>query len=421
MSKIVWLRGTQIGREFELKGSTVTIGRAPENTVAVGSGRASRAHAEIRADAGGFLLVDLDSANGTYVNGQRLSEPYRLRVGDLFEIGDELFRFEAPEPFAVTTVHPPGDMSQQKPPSTPPPSPSKPRSSQPSGAPGRPAPPIRPPAGQPRRLNTTSMIVIGGIILILVMLLLWALLGGGGAGPPALSSIIAPRAAQIAPSSPASWTVLVYMAGDNDLEADAVRDMNEMEQAGSDGNVQVIVQFDRAGRAGDGERWSSTRRYLVARDEDPVQITSPFLEDLGELNTGDAQTLADFITWGVRSYPAERYALVIWDHGSAWAGVAGDTTSAGDTLSMPELEQALNTAQLQLDGTRLALIGFDACLMAQVDVLLSVAPYGDTAVASAELIPNDGWDWRAWIERLKADPQQDGPAAARAAVETYRD
>jgi hypothetical protein len=216
----------------------------------------------------------------------------------------------------------------------------------------------------------------------------------------------------------ADWTVLVYLAGDNDLEADALRDLAEMEQVGSNTQVQIVVQFDRAGRAGAGERWAGTRRYLIQRDNDLVQIGSPVVGDLGQLSSGDPQNLANFIVWGERQYPAQRTALVIWDHGSAWGGIAFDASAGGDGLSLPELEQALATAQAQTD-TRLDLIGFDACLMSQLDVLLAVAPYGQVGVASAELEPNDGWDWAALLTRLEASPQSDAAAFGRAAVETY--
>jgi hypothetical protein len=410
-SKIVWLRGTQIGREFELADTVVSLGRSPENTIPVGSGRASRRHAEIRADPGGYVLVDLDSANGTLVNGDRIVEPYRLSAGDLFEVGDELFRFEAATPDWMTTLSPIPATKLQDPPPGPAPAPA-------------PQQPVARPAASRRRSRLILLVVLVIVVLLVAAIGVAVVTtrAAGGPGGLAFDLIGGPlggAASPADPAAPAEWTILVYLAGDNNLEADALRDLNEMEAVGSSDQVRVVVEFDRAGRAGDGERWTSARRYLIARDGDTTRVTSPVLAELGEQNTGDPQTLADFVVWGVRQYPARRYALVIWDHGSAWAGTAFDTTSAGDGLSLPELQQALATAQAQLDGLSLDLIGFDACLMGQLDVLLSVAPYGHTAVASPELEPNDGWDWAAWLNRAHADPQLDGPGLARAAVETY--
>lgn len=428
-AKIVWLRGTQIGAEFDLNDATVSLGRSPENSVPVGSGRASRRHAEIRADTGGYLLVDLDSANGVLVNGQRITEPYRLRAGDLFEIGDELFRFEAaPIQTSALPTQPAQPLPQ---PSAPKPYalPTPPLQSK---LPARLQPQVQPVAAQPQpavkpgRLRWILLVVLIVVILLVAAISVSVLSRSGSSIPPgSLSANVASGPLAAAPalsgnvSAIADWTVLVYLAGDNNLEADALRDLNEMEQVGSNQRVQVVVQFDRSGKAGEGLSWSGTRRYLIERDGDQIAVGSPVLTDLGALNTGDPQVLSDFIVWGVRQYPARHYALVIWDHGSAWAGVAFDSGADGDGLNLLELEQALGTAQAQIDGTRFDLIGFDACLMAQLDVMLAVAPYGRVMVASAELEPNDGWDWAGLLERLQSDPTIDGPALGRAAVETY--
>ncbi len=434
-SKIVWLRGTQIGREFELTEATLTIGRSPENTIAVGSGRASRRHAEVRHDPGGYLIVDLESANGTLVNGTRINEPYRLHVGDLFEIGDELFRFESAEPTWATTrttglsmPELPAALPSELPDATAVPV-------VPAATPTvRPAPvalttPMAPPETVKRGISRGVWVAIL-IVVILLVAAIGVYVASSRAGmsptPIGLTLAGAPSATlqkrapvEGLPAPPAAWTVLVYLAGDNDLEADALRDINEMELVGSSDQLHIVVQFDRAGRTGVGDRWASTRRYLIERDDDQQQMHSTLLQDLGELNTGDPQNLADFLVWGLRQYPARHTALIIWDHGSAWAGTAFDISSANDGLSLPELQQALTTAQTQLDGLRLDVIGFDACLMGQLDVLLAVAPYANVLVASAELEPSDGWDWGALLERLNNAPNSSGADVGRAAVETY--
>jgi hypothetical protein len=413
-SKLVWLRGTQIGVEYALSSATISLGRSADNTIAVGSERASRRHAEVRRDAGGYLLVDLNSANGTLVNGARISEPYRLNAGDLFEIGDELFRFEAADVISATVlpnVRPAVTAPEVNSAGT---------------------PTIRPlnnktePITTPRRRMAPILIIVLILIIALVAAIgVYVATSRAGGVPPILPALAATAPAlKVAPiassqSPPTTWTILVYMAGDNDLEADALRDMNEMELVGSSDQLHLIVQLDRAGRAGSGEVWASTRRYRIQQDNNPEQINSTLLADLGELNTGDPQHLADFIVWGLKTYPAEHTALVIWDHGSAWAGTAFDLTSANDGLSMPELQQALTTAQTQLDGHRFDAFGFDACLMGQLDVLLAVAPYADTLVASAELEPSSGWDWGALLAQVGNGTVVDGRSFGSAAVETY--
>ncbi|MCK2220296.1 FHA domain-containing protein [Actinomadura sp. ATCC 31491] len=71
----------------------MTFGRRSDSTVVIASGRASRAHAEVRPDGGRYVLHDLGSRNGTLVNGARVVT-HVLRPGDVITIGDEVFGFE---------------------------------------------------------------------------------------------------------------------------------------------------------------------------------------------------------------------------------------------------------------------------------------------------------------------------------------
>ena len=74
------------GRRFDLHG-TVTMGRASENVLVLGDGQISRRHAIIQAQGEAeFWLVDLGSANGSYLNGRRVAQPVRLRSGDTIRL-----------------------------------------------------------------------------------------------------------------------------------------------------------------------------------------------------------------------------------------------------------------------------------------------------------------------------------------------
>ncbi|NTU82105.1 MAG: hypothetical protein HGA45_22455 [Chloroflexales bacterium] len=222
--------------------------------------------------------------------------------------------------------------------------------------------------------------------------------------------------------SAARWTVLVYIASDNDLEAAALNDMLEIASVGSSAQLSVVVQLDRisslaAWDSTDAGNWDGTKRLLVRPGMTPDAWTSA--EDLGELNTGDPANLADFITWGVTSYPADHYALIIWSHGAAWQGLAIDDTSGRDGLTLPELRTALISARERAGYATLDLIGFDACLMSQLDVLETIAPFAQVAVASAELEPTQGWAWDVWLDALAANPEQDAYAIAPVIVDSY--
>jgi hypothetical protein len=444
--QLIGLRGALASQSIQLGAAPMTFGRNPDNTIVLATGRASRRHAEIRPEGADYILTDLGSANGTFVNGQRLTAPHRLRPGDTFDIGDDSFRFDAPPALDKTIVVAPAAVRPYQPPAPAefgalPAAPHQPVPGASQGLlPATPALAAEPP--KRRGIGRTLLIVLGVLGLVFVA----ACIGGAMLISRGAASIISSGQTSVAVGTPrptaasgaaataipagdsgstsADWTVLVYLDGDNNLERDAVADFNEMEQAGSTDKVNVVVQFDRVRSNGPEDDssngdWDTTKRFLIAQDGDKRKMASQELEDLGEQNMGDPQTLVDFITWGLKEYPAKRYALVVWDHGSSWAGVAFDDTSEKKGITLPELDAALRTATNQANLEKLDLIGFDACLMAQIDVLHTISPYARVAVASAELEPNDGWAWDTWLKQLDENPAQEPAALATAIVDAY--
>ena len=109
------------------------------------------------------------------------------------------------------------------------------------------------------------------------------------------------------PATPRLWTWMVYMAGDNNLEHYGGQDLAEMKAVGSTPEVAIVAQFDRQS-PGDTQRYYLRRGTALEEDVVPGQ-------NLGETNTGDPRDLAKFIHWAIGAYPAERYALIIWNHG----------------------------------------------------------------------------------------------------------
>ena len=133
--------------------------------------------------------------------------------------------------------------------------------------------------------------------------------------------------------------------------------------------------------------------------------------------------LADFISWGIQSFPANRYALIIWDHGAGWSGIAYDadapTFDGVDHITLPDLEEALAQGLAQTAVPTLDVIGFDACLMGQLDVFQAVQPYARYAVGSEELTPGLGWDYESLLRNLYANSAMDGRSLASLMVNDF--
>lgn len=235
----------------------------------------------------------------------------------------------------------------------------------------------------------------------------------------------------------ASWTVLIYIEGDNNLEGDALTDIQEMEIIGSSDEVNIVVQVDRAEdySAGDGD-WTEARRYLVQQnpnqsniqdivlekfgDTDLTTLGTKHLESLGETNNGDPQTLIDFALWGVETYPADKYALILWNHGGTWIGGFGgdESTADHDGMNMLELDLSLSTITSEI-GQNFEFIGFDTCLMGGYEVFSMLSRYANYGAASEELEPGFGWYYSPIVEALVSNPSANGDVFAETVVTGY--
>jgi len=228
---------------------------------------------------------------------------------------------------------------------------------------------------------------------------------------------------------------MVYLAGDNNLASAGDADLAEMRAVGSTADVNVVAQFDRANRG--------ASRFLLKQGGVEEQV-----ENLGEIDSGAPKTLTEFIDWAARKYPAEHYALVLWNHGSGWEpsemdriarsmgtpnynpreatersasrlrrvmfrttlerifalpspaerAICSDDNS-GHSLDTIELGRVLAGAVKRI-GRPLDLLGMDACLMSNLEVAYQLRPFVRYMVASEELEPTTCWPYDQVLREL---------------------
>ncbi len=301
-------------------------------------------------------------------------------------------------------------------------------------------------------LRIRPWMIIAGLVLLLIFGgrgLLGSLLGGSTGTnylpEEPIYSGVATTAPQEQPapvtkftppavSSEGSWTVMLYQdADDQVLEQDIVTDFNEVELVGSTDKVHVVAQLDRfrGGYSGDSN-WTSTRRYYITQDSDLNTINSQLVADLGEANMADTATLADFVTWSVETFPADHYVLILSDHGMGWPGGWTDGSHAGSSaekaplaqklgnaIYMNRLDEALGQIRQATGIDKFDIIGMDACLMGQLEVLSALQPHADYAIMSEETEPALGWAYAAFLQALAANPGMSAADLSKLIVQSY--
>jgi hypothetical protein len=201
------------------------------------------------------------------------------------------------------------------------------------------------------------------------------------------------------------WTIMVYIDGDNTLDDCAWDDLSELESVSSTDEIKIITQLDAYYSC------SGTFRYYITGSAPGVSYPlypDDIVQTLPEQNMADPATLTSFVNWAAANYPAEKYLLVLWNHGGGWRennipikGIIVDDTS-GDFMTMAELVQGLNGINEGID-----IIGFDACLMQMAEVAYEI--YGitnapDYMVGSQASEWGDGWPYDDILVHLLANP-----------------
>ncbi len=267
------------------------------------------------------------------------------------------------------------------------------------------------------------------------------------------------------------WTVMVYLAGDNNLDSAGVVDLKEMKKVGSTEQINVIAQFDREGKD------IATNRYYIRKGG---TLAKDVVGNLGETNMGNPRVLEDFIKWGIKNYPAEHYLVVVWNHGNGWndenvyrvarnmmklnikrrgevvlpaKGAQKDSVSirriraiggkkfrhalfhtsimkaittrgiaydddAQDFLDNIEMKRLLASTKKILKR-KIDILGMDACMMSMAEVVYQLRDSVSLTVGSEEVEPGDGWPYNRILAKLAKKPAMTPNELATTIVNEY--
>ena len=211
----------------------------------------------------------------------------------------------------------------------------------------------------------------------------------------------------------AKWTIMVYMAGDNNLAQSALGDIEEMKNVGSTPEVNIVVQVDLSSiyvPNSDG----ITKRYYIKRGE--VQEYSLNTN----IDSADPNMLTNFIKWAKKYFPANHYLLVLWNHGAGWKmvsksvkGILEDETS-NRIMSIDQVANAIRASGIHFD-----VIDMDACLMGMYEVAYTFRNVADYLVFSESTEPSDGDPYDVFLSTIVQNPNINSRTLAYNIVESY--
>lgn len=232
------------------------------------------------------------------------------------------------------------------------------------------------------------------------------------------------------------WTVIIYMAADNNLYYFARRNLDAMKNVGSNFNLNILVQLDHR-----GENTLPERLYIEKGKSNKCEYENDFLKE--KLDFGQVETLVDCMRWATTYYPAKHYMLVLWNHGiGAVDSIVGKTVNSSELfifnpstallelnrsvgfleyfseekpyhrgicfsdtyatyITNQKLEESLKRISLEvLGGNKLDILAFDACLMSMIEIASLSAPYSDIMVGSQEVELGTGWPYERILKKL---------------------
>lgn len=239
-----------------------------------------------------------------------------------------------------------------------------------------------------------------------------------------------------------NWTFMIYMDADNNLEEAAIGDFYEIIN-GLNGlnkpNVKVIVLIDRIASyddtnfLGETSNWTGARIYQMNQDGTYTKKTNGWFNDGDEINMGDPNTLKNFISYCKTNYASTHYAIILWNHGggarsktksissnnSSVKAVCWDDTNNGDCLYLDEVQQAVS--QYFNSSNKLDFIGFDACLMATVEVAYEFRNLAKVMAGSMPTEWGDGWDYTRLFQNMGGTGSDDPKELGKLVVWQYKE
>lgn len=203
-----------------------------------------------------------------------------------------------------------------------------------------------------------------------------------------------------------AYTIFMYICG-SDLESDnslATEDIKEILSVNNQpDDVNIIIE------TGGAKKWNS--KYGISNNKigrwevRDGKLNS--IEQLENADMGKQSTFESFITWGLENYPAEKTAIVLWNHGGALDGCCYDQNYEKNSKASPltdlEVYNAIKNARNANDiAEKFEWIGYDCCLMQVQDIAEMNSEFFNYMVGAQESEAGEGWEYTSWLDNVYA-------------------
>lgn len=205
-----------------------------------------------------------------------------------------------------------------------------------------------------------------------------------------------------------TWTVLIYAAGNNDLEETIYRQFQLIREVNFSDDINVVIQLGRLSQQESinsdnisSEKWGGSRCYVIKNKE------AFLLRDLGNINMADPISLLDFLIWGSSRFPSEHLMVIMSGHSLGFLGFMLDCFEKGISLmSIQGFTKALSLFH-QESNKEIDILLLDTCFMNLIEVWYEIAIISEYAVKYIMLSqgnpPCEGLPWPMIINELKAN------------------
>ncbi|MEG0772531.1 clostripain-related cysteine peptidase [Clostridium sp.] len=214
------------------------------------------------------------------------------------------------------------------------------------------------------------------------------------------------------------WTILIYADGNNEMEDVIYNSFNTCTSSYVGEDTNVVIEIGLLGKINSPEgKWCGVRRYCInckdtiqtkyndinnyADNTSSSSVNPIFLEDLGNHNMADPNNLFNFISWGMKTYPAEHCMVILSGHGTDFVGCLTDLSFSNHyIMGIPEMAKAIYLGSKSANSI-IDILVLDMCFMNSIEIVYEFSQYTDfikTMITYTNFAPYEGLNYKRLIE-----------------------